>query len=131
MAAGAPTPVKLKVTIAADDYAGAPDKSIRRRGATNLAVSPDGSEVAFVMRGDIYVTSVKYATTRRITDTPGQERCLSFSKDGRTLVYDSERDGKWALYTATIKDAKLTIKGVKVGSSNNTSWRKYSCKCGR
>lgn len=106
MAVGAPTPTKMKISIAADDYAGAPNKSIRSNGATDLAVSPDGSEVAFVMRGDIYVTSVKYATTRRITDTPGQERCLSFSKDGRTIVYDSERDGKWALYTATIKDSK-------------------------
>ena len=86
MAVGAPTPTKMEISIAADDYAGAPNKSIRSNGATNLAVSPDGSEVAFVMRGDIYVTSVKYATTRRITDTPGQERCLSFSKDGRTIV---------------------------------------------
>ena len=29
---------------------------------------------------------------------------MSFSKDGRTLVYDSERDGKWQLFTARIKN---------------------------
>lgn len=106
LAAGAPAPKRLEVVINADDYVLSADKSLRRSGATNFAVSPDGSEVAFVLRGDVYVTSVKYETTKRVTDTQGQERFLSFSKDGRTLVYDSERDGKWALYTATIKDPK-------------------------
>ena len=29
---------------------------------------------------------------------------MEFSPDGRTLVYDSERDGLWQLFTAKIKD---------------------------
>lgn len=97
-------PAKVSVEIVSDDYDADRVASTRTSGATAMAVSPDGKEVAFVIRGDIYVTSVEYATTRRITNTPGQERCLSFSADGRTLVYDSERDGKWQLFTSTIKD---------------------------
>ena len=69
-----------------------------------MAVSPSGKEVAFVLRGDVYVTSVEYKTTKRITNTPAQERNVSFSEDGRTLVYDSERDGLWQLFTTTIKN---------------------------
>lgn len=44
-----------------------------------------------------------YATTKQITHTPQAERSPSFSKDGRTLVYASERDGYWNLYQATIE----------------------------
>lgn len=99
-------PRKIDVEIVADLYDADNVKNYTGGGATTLAVSPDGKEVAFIIRGDIYVTSTKYKTTRRITDTPGQERCVSFSPDGRTLVYDSERDGKWQLFTSKIKNDK-------------------------
>ena len=93
-------PQKVDVTIVSDDYDSDLVKSLRTRGATNIDVSPDGKQVAFVLRGDVYVTSTKYKTTKRITNTSGQERGISFSPDGRKLVYDSERNGKWQLYTA-------------------------------
>lgn len=97
-------PSKVAVNIVADDYDLDHVQQTRTSGATTMAVSPDGKEVAFVIRGDVYVTSVEYTTTKRITNTPGQERNVSFSADGRTLVYDSERDGKWQLFTCTIKN---------------------------
>ncbi len=99
-------PRKVDVSIVADLYDADHVKYFTGAGATALDVSPDGKEVAFIIRGDVYVTSTKYKTTRRITDTPGQERCISFSPDGKTLVYDSERDGKWQLFTAKIKGDK-------------------------
>lgn len=99
-------PRKLNVEIVTDLYDGDAVKYFTGSGATTLAVSPEGKEVAFVIRGDVYVTSTKYKTTRRITDTPGQERNVGFSPDGKTLVYDSERDGKWQLFTAKIKGDK-------------------------
>lgn len=97
-------PSKVAVSITSDDYDRDHVEQLRRSGETTMAVSPTGKEVAFVIRGDVYVTSVEYPTTKRITDTPGQERRVSFSDDGRTLVYDSERDGKWQLFTARIKN---------------------------
>lgn len=97
-------PQKVAVSIVTDDYDRDLINSLRRSGATAMAVSPSGKEVAFVLRGDVYVTSVEYPTTKRITNTPGQERNISFSEDGRTLVYDSERDGLWQLFTSTIKN---------------------------
>lgn len=97
-------PTKIDIQIVSDDYDSDKVKDIRTSGATNFAVSPSGEEIAFVLRGDIYVTSIKYNTTKRITNTPGQERCLSFSPDGRTLVYDSDRNGLWQIFTTTIED---------------------------
>lgn len=101
-------PRKVEVSIVTDDYDVDLYKRILTSGATFAVPSPDGKEIAFVARGDVYVTSVKYKTTRQITDTPDQERVVGYSPDGRTLVYDSERDGQWQLFTATIgnKDDK-------------------------
>jgi tricorn protease len=69
--------------------------------ATEMAVSPDGDEVAFAVRGDVFVASAKHGTTRRVTDTPSAERSASFAPDGRTLYYAGERDGSWNLYASS------------------------------
>lgn len=97
-------PRKVAIEIVGDAYDSDHLKRYVTSGATNFAVSPKGDQVAFIIRGELYVTDTKYKTTKRITDTAGQERCMDFSPDGRTLVYDSERDGIWGLYTATIKN---------------------------
>lgn len=70
---------------------------------SELALSPNGKELAFIHRGEVFVASVAEGTTRRITDTPEQERSLSFSPDGRSLLYASERDGSWDVYQASIQ----------------------------
>lgn len=97
-------PVLLDINIIGDLYDPLPQRTTQHGEATHMAVSPDGNEVAFVMHGNVYVTSKDYSTTRQITDTPEQERVVDFSPDGRSLVYDSERDGIWQLFTATIKN---------------------------
>ena len=73
------------------------------KGIGNFALSDDGKQIAFISRGELFVTGVdEYATTKQITHTAQAERSPSFSKDGRTLVYASERNGYWNLYQATI-----------------------------
>ena len=74
------------------------------KGAGDFDVSPDGKLIAFCSRGEIFVTGTdEYATTKQITHTVQPERNPSFSKDGRTLVYASERNGYWNLYQASIE----------------------------
>ncbi|MBL0126299.1 MAG: PD40 domain-containing protein [Flavobacteriales bacterium] len=79
-----------------------PERTVPVNKAEELAVSSNGKEVAFIHRGEVFVTSVAEGTTRRITNTPEQERNVSFSPDGRTLLYATERNGSWDLYTTTI-----------------------------
>lgn len=72
-------------------------------GASSVAASPDGKQVAMTIRGDVFVTLSDYSTTKQITSTPEAESGLSFSPDGKTLVYSSYRNGYWDLYQATLK----------------------------
>lgn len=101
-------PVRLNLSMVADDGSDKLRRQVLRSGATEFAVSPSGKEIAFVVHGDVYVTSTDYTTTKRITDTPEQERNVNFSPDGRRLVYASERGGLWQIYQTSIvnKDEK-------------------------
>ncbi|MDQ2179694.1 S41 family peptidase [Marinifilum sp. D714] len=91
-------PVKLKVSLATDNKENAVSFERLSGGAREMSVSPNGKEVAFIVRGEVFVTSVEYGTTKRITNTPEQERSVSFSPDGKALLYASERNGSWNLY---------------------------------
>lgn len=71
-------------------------------GVSSAVVSPDGKQVAFIARGEVFVTSVEYGTTKRITSTPQAEQGITWGSDNRTLVYASERNGNWQLVKATI-----------------------------
>jgi tricorn protease len=88
----------LPVIIRTED----PNSSVEHiklsRGITEFALSPTGKEIAFVNRGEIFVTAVDHDLTKRVTDTPEQERSVSFSPDGRSLLYAGERGGSWNLY---------------------------------
>ena len=70
-----------------------------------MDVSPDGKEIAFIARGEVFVTSADGSFTKRITNTPEQERFVKFTADGKSVVYASERDGKWSIYsTSKVRD---------------------------
>ena len=95
-------PRKVQISILTDKNDKDLIRQIRRNGATEIALSPDAKEVAFILRGDVYVTSVEYKTTKQITNTPEQERDINFAPDGRSIVYASERNGLWQIYQASL-----------------------------
>lgn len=92
---------KLPVEIL-DDYT-EDVKEIPFSRAQGAAVSPDGKQVAFTARGELFVTSTDYPSTKQITHTPAVEAHPSWSADGRTIYYSSLRDGRSNIYKATIK----------------------------
>ena len=91
-------PKKVEIQIVNDQ------ENVPERGkfgtASDLTITPDGNLIAFVSRGEVFVTSDEYQTTKQITHTPEAEADPSFSPDGKTLVYTSERDGYYNLYLA-------------------------------
>jgi Tol biopolymer transport system component/C-terminal processing protease CtpA/Prc len=88
-------------------------------GATDFTVSPNGKEIAFIVRGEVFVTAVDYSATKRITDTPEQERDLHFNHDGTKLLYSGERKGSWNIYEASLerKDEKYFYNATLIKES--------------
>ncbi|MBS0030949.1 S41 family peptidase [Chitinophaga sp. 22321] len=94
-------PRKLEVSIFNDGRAGTVKNVPVNGNTTEFAMSPDGKEMAFVARGEVFVTSVEGNITKRITNTPQQERMVQWSPDGKKLVYAAERNGNWDIYQTT------------------------------
>jgi len=95
-------PRRVTIRIAADGRATLEKIVPVNENFTEMKLSPNGKEFAYVFRGEIFVTSMEGGITKRITNTPWQERSVSFSPDGRSLVYAAEKDNNWNVYTAAI-----------------------------
>ena len=95
-------PQKVAIRIAEDGRASMDKILPVNGGVTEMKLSPNGKEIAFVFRGELFVTSVDGGITKRITNTPWQERSVSFSPDGRSLLFAAERGGSWNIYTLSI-----------------------------
>ncbi|MDE6314968.1 MAG: peptidase S41, partial [Muribaculaceae bacterium] len=94
-------PARLNVEIVADDYY-APSIMNVSSGAQDAVPSPDGKMVAFIRRGDLFVTSVEYPTTKQVTATPQAESAPTWGSDNRTIYYVSDRSGRPDLYVASL-----------------------------
>jgi tricorn protease len=96
------SPQKVSIRIYNDGRSGV-EKYVSINGNANeFAVSPNGKEIAFVVRGEVFVTSVEGGITKRITNTPQQERMVNWSPDSKTLYYSGERNDNWDIYKCTI-----------------------------
>lgn len=71
-------------------------------GVREMSISPDGKEIAIISRGEVFVTSVDGKFTKRITSSPEQERFVQFAPDGKSIIYASERGGRWQVFQAKI-----------------------------
>ena len=95
-------PQKVAIQIINDGRADV-EKNVPVNGSiTEFALNPNGKEIAFVTRGEIFVSAVDGSATKRITNTPQQERMIQWSPDGKTLIYAAERNDSWDIYKTAI-----------------------------
>ncbi|QNA44161.1 S41 family peptidase [Lacibacter sediminis] len=88
---------KVNITILSDARNNK-EQVYRVSTGSGMSLSPNGKEIAFLYRGEVFVTSVDGGITKRITNTPEAENSVNFSPDGKSILYCSERDGKWSVY---------------------------------
>ncbi len=95
------TPKKVAITIRTQNGNNTDKYVSINGGVREMDISPDGKQIAFISRGEVFVTSVEGSLTKRLTTTPEQERFVKFTHDGKALAYASERNGKWRIFKTT------------------------------
>jgi hypothetical protein len=77
-------------------------------------VSPDGAQIAYFSIGDrqedLFVgpaTGASKGSMRRVTDDVARDRAPVFTSDGRSLVFYSNREGKWGAWTVGLDGGGL------------------------
>jgi Tol biopolymer transport system component len=81
---------------------------------TPFAISPDGAQVAFVssrIGGDaeIYVMDLDGSNLRQLTDNRFDDNSPSWSPDGRLIVFTSNRERNWQLYTLAVDNPATVV----------------------
>lgn len=127
-------PQKLNITIANENKQPISKPLTLSNDITEFALSPNGKEVAFVARGDIFVSSIEGNTTKQLTFTSYQERSISFNNEGNQILFAAEKDSSWKIFTLSLKNPKekyfynateFQIQSV-ISSSNECFQPKYS-----
>ncbi|MCS7183323.1 MAG: S41 family peptidase [Thermoanaerobaculum sp.] len=101
-------PRRLSINAAVDTLEDDTERVVLRDQASEVVPSPDGTQVALVVRGDVYViprrsreiAALAGNVTVRVTSTPGWERDVTWSPDSKALVYASDRFGQYDLFRA-------------------------------
>jgi Tol biopolymer transport system component/imidazolonepropionase-like amidohydrolase len=92
------------------------------QGVTGPVISPDGTQVAFLALGDLWLmpigpsTSPGGGTARRVTNDRFVEMDPTWSPDGRSIAYSSDRDGTMDLFVRDLAagtDRKVATQATK------------------
>ena len=82
---------------------------------TEMKLSPDGTHVAVISRGDLYIIpwhdpddtapvgDVRYGKAIRVTDTPSRERYVAWHPDGDRVALVSDKDGNNEIYEINLR----------------------------
>jgi tricorn protease len=100
-------PTRLSIDVPQDLLQNPIERRVDKKGARELAISPDGTLVAVIVHGNIFVTQVMSkddqdiapSRTRQVTETIEREKDISWAPDGSKLLFSSDRGGKWDLFT--------------------------------
>jgi Tol biopolymer transport system component len=85
-------------------------------GIQELALSPDGKKIAFVVRGEVFAASSKEGGDAvRVTNTPAYEAQIAWSPDSERLAYVSNRNGTAQIFIYNLRtntEAQLTSANI-------------------
>ncbi len=84
-------------------------------GSNNIRVpsdvSPDGSEIAYFGIGerleDLYIGPPNGSRIRHLTDDAPRDRAPKFTRDGKSVVFYSTRDGNWGVWMMRVDGSGL------------------------
>lgn len=100
-----------------------PAASSARTGLIQFpTISPDGQLIVFSAAGDLWAVARTGGVATRLTSHPAEDRRAIFSPDGKSLAFESERDGPRNLYIASIDRATDRVGGgVALGTARRVT----------
>ncbi|MCU0304877.1 MAG: S41 family peptidase [Thermoanaerobaculales bacterium] len=106
-------PRRLAISVPSDQLVNQVDRRVDRKGATDLAIHPDGKLAAFIVHGDLFVTAVvskddleiAEPPTVQATSTPEREQEPRWTPDGKSLLVTAARGGNLDLVSVARADA--------------------------
>lgn len=82
----------LGLTVAASALAGTP------LWMRDVRISPDGTQIAFCYKGDLYKVNAQGGEAVRLTSQVSYESSPVWSPDGRQIAFASDREGNMDVY---------------------------------
>lgn len=81
-------------------------------------VSPDGKKIAFVSRGELFVSDIKGKFIQKVLESKERVLEVKWLKDNRTLLFNQTRNGYQNLYTVNA-DGSGNLKELTTDARNN------------
>ena len=116
---------KVSIQLAADDIWSRSEyrSSVGRLG--DFSLSPDGSRVLAIGRGDIYSLPAEEGPVYNLSRSPeSHEREVRWSPDGRNIAWLSDKSGEYQVYVAPFDDmsAAEALTDFESGYPSDLQW---------
>ena len=74
--------------------------------ASEIALSPDGEQIAFVVRGEVFAMKAIGGKAMRLSKSAARESNIAWSPDSRKLLFCSDRDGTMDIFVMQSTDGR-------------------------
>lgn len=88
---------------------------------TQPVFSPDGSRLAFVHGGDVFVMSANGSHVRNVTDHRAADADPSWAPDGRSLAFSSDRGSSSEIFVTRL-GARKAVRLTRSGANSAPDW---------
>lgn len=105
---------RLNITLFSDPKTNKLERQVLTSGASEAVISPDEKTFAFVAGAEIWTVPLEKGEGRnkddatRLTNYPGVDGDIEWSKDSKTLYFTSDRDNNIRLYSMDVATKAVT-----------------------